>query len=187
MSNNLSKLRCYTAGPIEYISQFSNKNKAFDKKKLEKFLEEKEVRILDPKKIFFRGISEIKNRKELFDSGDYKEIRRQAKLIVRKDLRAVDISDFIIAYLPKDIKTTGTIHEIIEADRQRKPVLLVCPEGIKNIPFWLFGIIPIEYMFESLDDLIEYLEQINDYPEPEKLSDRWQFIISNLKEEETGI
>ena len=187
MPNNLNKLRCYTAGPIEFADQLSEKQQAFNKEKLDNFLREKGVRVLDPKKIFFRGIAEIEDRKKLFDNKDYKEIRRQVKLIVRKDLRAVDISDFVIAYFPKGVKTTGTVHEIIEADRQRKPVLLLCPEGIRHIPLWFFGIIPVEYMFDSLKSLFEYLEKIDEYPEPDKLSDRWQFIISNLMEEETGI
>jgi len=187
MSDNLRGLRCYTAGPIEYTFQLSDENKKFNKEKLDNFLEEKGVRVLDPRKIFFRGISEIEDRKKLMENRDFKEIRRQVKLIVRKDLRAVDISDFIIAYLPKGVRTTGTVHEIIEADRQRKPVLLLCPEGIEHIPLWFFGIIPTEYMFESLKDLTDYLEKIDTYPEPDKLSDRWQFIISNLLEDETGI
>jgi nucleoside 2-deoxyribosyltransferase len=181
MTNNLSGSRCYIARPIEFA-----KNKNINFTKLEKFLKLNNVKILDPKKIKFHGISEIKDRKKLFKNNNFEEIRSQMKIIVRKDLRCVDISDFIIAFLPKGVRTTGTIHEIIESDRQNKPTLLVCPEGKKYIPAWFFGIIKLEYMFNSIDELIEYLNKINSLKEIIKIDDRWQFIIKDLLEKETN-
>ncbi len=43
------------------------------------------------------------------------------------DLRMVDISDFVIAYCPTNIYSVGTVHEIVVARQQRKPVLFVSP------------------------------------------------------------
>jgi len=183
--NNLNGLRCYLSYPIEFASS----EESFNKEILCSFLEMKGTKILDPKKIKFDGISEIEERKQLFEDNDFKEIRKQMKKIVRKDLRCVDISDFIIALLPKDIKTTGTTHEIIESDRQRKPTLIVCPEGIKHIPIWFFGIVPVQYMFDSIEKLVEYLNFIDEHDmdcEDAIFDDRWQFIINDLADESTG-
>lgn len=39
----------------------------------------------------------------------------------------VDISDFVIAYCPTNIYSVGTVHEIVTARNQHKPVLFVSP------------------------------------------------------------
>ena len=43
------------------------------------------------------------------------------------DLRMVDTSDFVIAYVPTNVYSVGTVHEIVLARTQRKPVLFVSP------------------------------------------------------------
>lgn len=181
MKKNLNNLRCYLAGPIEFAPN------PIDHSSLVSFLNDKGVKVLDPKKISFGGeVSELTNRKELFENEQFDIIRNQMKKIVRKDLRCVDISDFIIAFLPKDVRTTGTIHEIIEADRQRKPVLLICPEGIKYIPAWLFGIIPLRYMFDSINSTIDYLQFINNSHNLHQIDERWQLILNCITLNETN-
>jgi hypothetical protein len=46
---------------------------------------------------------------------------------VHIDLRMTDISDFLIAFAPTNIYSVGTVHEIITARNQLKPVLLISP------------------------------------------------------------
>jgi len=174
--NNLKDSRCYMSFPIEFAGDDAPKITSY-KENIIVFLKSKNVKVFDPKKISFRGITEIIDRKKLFEEENYEELVRQMKIIVRKDLRCVDLSDFTIAILPKDVKTTGTIHEIIEADRQKKPVLIYCPHGLRYIPAWLFGIIPLRFMFKSLNELINYLNYIDTYDDFHELSDdRWQFL-----------
>ncbi|HEY5037322.1 MAG TPA: hypothetical protein VII74_09350, partial [Chthoniobacterales bacterium] len=43
------------------------------------------------------------------------------------DLRMVDTSDFTIAYVPTNIYSVGTVHEIVLSRLQWKPVLFVSP------------------------------------------------------------
>jgi len=43
------------------------------------------------------------------------------------DLRMVDISDFVIACCPTNIYSVGTVHEIVVARSQHKPVLFISP------------------------------------------------------------
>lgn len=59
---------------------------------------------------------------------------------VHIDLRMTDISDFVVTFVPTNIYSVGTVHEIITARNQLKPVLLVSP--------------PIKYdFFPALDNL----------------------------------
>jgi hypothetical protein len=41
------------------------------------------------------------------------------------DLRMTDTADFVVAYCPTNIYSVGTVHEIVTARSQHKPVLLV--------------------------------------------------------------
>lgn len=105
---------------------------------------------------------------------NYEEIRRIAKQFVRKDLGKVDKSDFVIAYLPYKVATTGTHHEIINANDRKKPVLLVCPQGKENVPLWYFGFIHHKNMFGSFEEVYERLEEINKGSHID--DDRWALI-----------
>ncbi len=60
------------------------------------------------------------------------------------------------------IPTTGTVHEIVNADLYKKPTMLVCEEGVKHIPGWYFGILKPEYMFGSWESLYNYLQEVAD-------------------------
>lgn len=46
---------------------------------------------------------------------------------VHIDLRMTDISDFLVAFVPTNIYSVGTVHEIVLARSQFKPVLMVSP------------------------------------------------------------
>ncbi len=46
---------------------------------------------------------------------------------VHIDLRMTDISDFMIAFVPTNIYSVGTVHEILLSKQQKKPTLLVSP------------------------------------------------------------
>lgn len=105
---------------------------------------------------------------------DYDEIRRIAKQFVRKDLGKVDKADFVIAYLPFKVATTGTHHEIINANDRKKPVLLICPQGKENVPLWYFGFIHHKNMFNSFEEVYQRLDEIN---RGEHVNDdRWSLI-----------
>ena len=68
--------------------------------------------------------------------GDIDEMARLVKGFVRKDLSMVDRSDMVIAYLPKNVATCGTHHEIFVSNNAKKPTLLVCEEGRTHLPLW---------------------------------------------------
>lgn len=57
---------------------------------------------------------------------------RQEELQYWGDAEAVVRSDFIIIYMPKDIKTVGTIWEQVFAMLFRIPILLILPDSTKT-------------------------------------------------------
>jgi hypothetical protein len=76
------------------------------------------------------------------------------------DLRMVDISDFILMYLDKDIHHCGTYEEFARANSQIKPIITVVKQGKQNAPTWLLGAMPHEMIFDSIADGIEYLKHV---------------------------
>lgn len=79
---------------------------------------------------------------------------------VHIDLRMVDVADFLISFVPTNIYSVGTAHEIVVARRQHKPVLLISP--------------PVKYDF---------------FPELATLSEKQKKALKNygLKENPRGI
>lgn len=68
--------------------------------------------------------------------GRYDLFSDKFKLVVEKDMRMVDRSDFIIVHLFPDIGTTGTIHEMARAWRLKKPIYLIYYGPISNLSKW---------------------------------------------------
>ena len=85
-----------------------------------------------------------------------------AKSFVRKDLSIIRQCDFIIAYLPKGVRTFGTTHEIIENHNNKKPTLLVTDGNIINLPLWFYGFVPTKYMFNNWEEMYNYLHFVDD-------------------------
>lgn len=83
---------------------------------------------------------------------------------VHIDLRMTDISDFVVSFVPTNIYSVGTVHEIITARNQLKPVLLVSP--------------PVKYdFFPALDNLtVKQREALKFYglkENPQGLPSQW--------------
>ena len=103
--------------------------------------------------LYFRQL--IKERK-------FVELKEEFYKVIRKDLKAVDKADFIIFYHNPKIPTIGTIHEVINAANQKKPVLIVCDEdNIDHLNPWLLTIIKPQWLFTTWDAMIEYLDGVN--------------------------
>lgn len=109
---------------------------------------------LDPKEQWAPDVQQAKADK------DYMRIKSIAERFFRKDIGMLYKCDMTIAFLPYKVPTVGTHHEIIESWRSMKPTLLVCPDGIENIPVWYFGFMPLEHMFSSWDSLYDYLRRV---------------------------
>lgn len=102
------------------------------------------------------------------------------KPIRLKDLRFVDVSDFLIGMIDTQVSPCGTYEELFTGNRQKKPILIWSPRGKKDIPDWLWWTLPKEFIFENEEEILEYLKGINDGSiEPNK---RWVFMDFSLTE-----
>lgn len=166
----LKDTRCYLSGPIQYHDTNWR---------------QKPVEILNQFNVnFFDPFSDPKQQwvamiKEAMNEGDFEAVVSIAKKFVRKDLCMVDRSDFVVAYLPHEVPTTGTHHEIFVSNMAKKPTLLVTnSDDISNIPLWYFGFIPIEFMFPNWLALHKYLETVD--KGEQKHNDKWSFIYGDI-------
>lgn len=165
--NPLKKARCYLGGPIENDS--SGLNWRIEPKKV--LTERFKVKLFDP----FDDPKQqwVPNLEKARQERDYETMAKHARDFVSKDLIMVERSDFIISYLPRGVPTTGTHHEIIFSSDNKKPTLLVCPEGKEFVPLWYYGFIPHTCMFGSWGDLYAYLQEVVDWKHTENR--RWKF------------
>jgi hypothetical protein len=159
--------RCYLSGPIE---NGSGPNWRDEPKQVltERFGIDLFDPFADPKQVWAEELYKARSNK------DFDTIVRIAKCFVRKDLSMVDRADFLIAYVPYKVPTTGTHHEIINSNNAKKPTLLVCPQGKEFVPLWYYGFIPPECMFGSWEELYAYLDEVD--RGRHKTNNRWHFI-----------
>jgi len=92
-------------------------------------------------------------------SGNYDLFTDKFAKIVHKDLRMVYRSDFLIVHLFPKVRTTGTIHEMAETWRQKKPIYLIWKDAKSNLSKWALYLVISSggRLFESENKLIEFL------------------------------
>lgn len=109
------------------------------------------------------------------NNGDWETVSEIMKPIVSIDLRMVDHADFIICNLDVEKRPCGTYDEIFMAAGQRKPVIIMCPQGKEAISPWLYGRLKHQLFFESWGDVRNYLDHINSDEDIDTLN-RWKFF-----------
>ena len=155
--NPLKDARCYLGGPIENDNTGHNWRTEPSRVLRERFGANLFDPFSDPKQQWVPEL--MAAQKEC----NYERMVEIAKDFVSKDLIMVERSDFLVSYLPKGVPTTGTHHEIIFSSDNKKPTLLVCPQGKQFVPLWYYGFIPHTCMFGSWDDLYNYLQEVVDW------------------------
>jgi hypothetical protein len=111
---------------------------------------------------FTKEIGEDKqNLLRLKKEGKFDELSKIMKNVVRVDLRSVDISDFLIVRIDPSVFMCGSFDELRCALNEKKPVLIIIEGGKKKAPNWLFGIVDYKFMFDSVDECIDYLNDLN--------------------------
>lgn len=114
-------------------------------------------------------------RIKLKQEGKYDKLHDVMNPIVQADLHFVDVSNVLIASLDMDKRPCGTIWEICVANLARKPVLIKCEGGRRNVPDWFYGLLPNELFFDTWDELKEYLHHVNSAPKIETYG-RWRLF-----------
>jgi len=176
--NKLRGSRAYLAGPIDYCDDDGVKWRRV----ISKFLRSRGIIVLDPteKPISqLDGIpSEIGEEKRktqaLKDSGKFDEFGIIAKKIRSVDLRMTDIADFLVVYVDQSIPMCGTWEELFNANRQKKPIIVIVKDGPAGAPLWLHGTIHHKYMFPDLVHAENFIHSI-DRGDIE-MDGRWQLL-----------
>ena len=139
MDSILEKTRCYLSGPMDFVGSRVIEKYLGWRAILTPILKAFSIRVLDPwNKPMIRGHENygqegIVPNKEQYErdfwtnAGTRAQFERDFWETVHIDLRMTDISDFVISFVPTNIYSVGTVHEIIVARNQRKPVLMVSP------------------------------------------------------------
>lgn len=169
--NRLYGLTTYLIGGIDRASDLG----AGWRIEISKYLHPKGIKVYNPLEKPIGRADEVENRgfrKELKESGRYSEFAELMKDVRHVDRRMVDKSDFIICYIDLDIHLCGTYDELGLATDQCKPVIVLCRQGKKNVPDWLFAQCDHRLFFSSLNEVTEYLDGVNDGSNTEDLG-KW--------------
>ncbi len=139
----LQNARVYLSGPMDFVASRAAEKKFGWRNRMGEFLETMGVTVFDPwfkpdvRGLFEYGREDVKSGERIKKRWTYENSRKGARVrswcakrfweTLHIDLRMVDTSDFTISYVPTNIYSVGTPHEIIMATLQHKPVLFVSP------------------------------------------------------------
>lgn len=125
------------------------------------------ILVSDPsKRISFFNRIETKDDKQYFKNlikeKEFVKLKDEFYPIVRKDLKEVDRADFLIVHYDPGLHIFGTIHEMIIASNEKKPILVKYDEEkLDDINPWLFTLIKANWAFSRWEDMFLYLDEIN--------------------------
>lgn len=176
MSKNLLKgSRTYLIGSIEY-----DKDGRGWRNEVKSFLSTIGVVAFDPyDKPLINSTEEgsdlFYSWREKMKLGQYDEVADFAKKIRGEDLRMTDLADFAIAYIKPGIPTYGSMEELTQICRAKKPAFIVIEGGKSNCPLWIMGMFPHKYIYNSLEELGDMIKSL-DSGEKEMDSHRWKLL-----------
>lgn len=171
--------RTYLAGNLEFSSDTINWRKTVKDK-----LSEIGIISLNPMDSnFIDDFAESDENRNLMikkrQLGEWEFVQKYMDSVIKKDLRMIDIVDFVIFNFEFDKPTYGTVHELILSKTDKKPIFVIA-ENKKKVPLWLVGLIPEKYIYESIDDVIDTLYRINS-GEIKIDSEKWKLLKHELR------
>lgn len=179
--NILRDTRCYLIGHMEFINGTGWRNTTKER------LSPRGIKFYDPyHKPFIHDVPEDDaSRAEMLhwrETEQYDLVATRMKAVRGYDLRLCDICDWFIAVIKPSIASWGSAEEITTIIRAKKPLFLVIddPKGKKACPLWLFGVLPHEYIYNSLEDALKIIEAIDDGIVKIN-SDRWKLLRPDLR------
>ncbi len=137
--NILEKTRCYLSGPMDFVGSRVVEKYFGWRAILTPILKSFQIRVLDPwNKPPIRGHKNygqegVLPNKEQYEADFWTNPATRVRFerdfweTVHIDLRMTDLSDFLIAFVPTNVYSVGTVHEVIVARQQIKPVMMISP------------------------------------------------------------
>lgn len=118
--------------------------------------------------------------KDLIASEKYDEVSAIMKKVRSEDLRCVDIVDFVFCYINPHFPTCGAWEEMFSANYSKKPIFFVTEGGRAKTPFWVFGTIPHKYIYNTIDEALTTIKNIDNGTIPID-SDRWRLLRPSFR------
>ena len=112
-------------------------------------------------------------------NGDYDKVEAY-KEIRSYDLSLIDRSDFVIFVYDPEVVTCGSWEEFFTANRMKKPIFFVNVRGKNATPMWVFWTIPHKYIYDSVESVMEILQDINTEKVPID-SERWKLLNKTVR------
>jgi hypothetical protein len=175
----LKDSRCYLIGHMQYMNGRSWRDT------VKKELKSCGIKFYDPyHKPFIDDIPEDEAAREDMNhwmkTGQYDLVQQRMWAVRAYDLRLCDICDFFIAHISPQIASWGSAEEITTVIREKKPLFLSVEGGKQNTPLWLMGAFPHKYIYDSVDDIIQMVKNIdNGYVRTN--SERWKLLKPELR------
>jgi len=159
LKGRLTGARYYLAGPIDYAKD----DGVGWRRDMTEYLSGFGSVVLDPtdKPTSQCKYNEVGDEKALIKKlvklERWDELRDLAKSIALVDLRMVEVSDFLVAYVNTKLHLCGTYDEIFQSLNQRKPTYVVIEGGKAAMPLWLRAKLNHNFVFGSFEELKDYL------------------------------
>jgi nucleoside 2-deoxyribosyltransferase len=161
IKHTLNRTKCYLAGNIE------NSNAPnYWRDVVKTQLKDTGILFFDPlKQPFMDSVNEDKEHiaklVKLRAEGGYKELSKIMRKIRVEDLSLVDRADFLIASISAKTASWGTAEEVFWANRMKKPIFLIVAEGRRSCPFWIFGTLPEDQIYDNLEDVVADIKKLD--------------------------
>lgn len=176
--NRLRGTTCYLCGPMDRVKDGGKLWRSIISPKLK----EMGIGVFDPCDKPTNFAPEDEDTRNLVERHkkleNYEEVSSIMKPICAVDLRMVDIAHFIVLNLDVGNHLCGSYHEAFLGITQKKPVIIRCKQGKKNLPNWMFGVVPHQMVFSAWSEVLEYLHHINEDKHVKHLN-RWRFFDFN--------
>ena len=166
----LEKTRTYLVGHMQYASGRDWREQVTND------LEPLGIRVFNPyDKPFVKDVDEGEDTRLSLEHcqkhGYFNDVAERMKLIR---------SDFIIAHLLPDVASWGSAEELVTAVRMKKPIFISMEGGKHATPLWMMGMLPHHYIYDSIEEVVEMIEQI-DSADKKIDSDRWRLLRKELR------
>jgi|TARA_R100000808_G_C2070591_1_gene98288 hypothetical protein len=179
MENVLEKTRTYLVGHMQY-SEGRNW-----REHVEKELTDLNITVFNPyKKPFVKDVEEDEDTRlsmaHCMEHGYFNDVAERMSLVRSYDLNLVDRSDFIVAHILPEVASWGSAEELVTAVRMKKPIFISMEGGKHKTPLWIMGMLPHHYIYDSVDEVLEMIKQINSGVKDID-SDRWRLLKKELR------
>ena len=179
MKNLLEKTRTYLVGHMQYADGRNWRDA------VEEELGKLNITVFNPyKKPFVKDVDEDEEARykmhEDMGNGYYNDVAERMSTVRSYDLNLVDRSDYIVAHILPDVASWGSAEEIVTAVRMKKPIFISMQGGKSQTPLWMMGMLPHHYIYDSIEEVLEMIHQINDGKKAID-SDRWRLLRKELR------